>query len=258
MTLHTYTPNQCPYQVSTSYTLRLPRFSPDKILKVKVTMARSKVKSRSHHDVVQLQPLTNVPTKYQLPTPYGCRDIARTRFFPPPTQPPARTPAHPDTMGENNTCLWYPSSFPDIDTLFVPIMSVIFIEPSTQSCHVPRNQPITEPLNQGQKGFGSTSASCKAIRDTSIALKHRRCRYPTAWRNSFQHHEIQNLTKVSTFYILRNPRNSPDKILKLMFTMTRSKVQSRPHHYDAHLWPLTNVLDSLPSINFLHLTVSEI
>ena len=25
-------PNQCPYQVSTSYTLRFPRYSPDKIL----------------------------------------------------------------------------------------------------------------------------------------------------------------------------------------------------------------------------------
>ena len=39
-----------------------------------------KVKSRSHHDVAQLHPLTNVPTKYQLPTPYSFRDIARTRF----------------------------------------------------------------------------------------------------------------------------------------------------------------------------------
>ena len=28
-----------------------------------------------------LHPLTNVPTKYQLPTPYGFRDIARTRFY---------------------------------------------------------------------------------------------------------------------------------------------------------------------------------
>ena len=37
-----------------------------------------KVKSRSHHDAAHLQPLTNVPTKYQLPTPYGFRDIART------------------------------------------------------------------------------------------------------------------------------------------------------------------------------------
>ena len=41
-------------------------------------MARSKVKSRSDHDVAHL--LTNVPTKYQVPTPYGFRDIARTRF----------------------------------------------------------------------------------------------------------------------------------------------------------------------------------
>ena len=46
-----------------------------------VTMARSKVKSRSDHDVAQLHPLTNVPTKYQLPTPYGFRDIAPTRFY---------------------------------------------------------------------------------------------------------------------------------------------------------------------------------
>ena len=67
-------PNQCPYQVSTCYTLLFPRYSLDKILKVKVTTARSKVKSRSHHDVVHLHLLTNVltnDTKYQLPTPYG-------------------------------------------------------------------------------------------------------------------------------------------------------------------------------------------
>ena len=35
----------------------------------------------SDHDAAQLYPLTNVPTKYQLPTPYGFRDIARTRFY---------------------------------------------------------------------------------------------------------------------------------------------------------------------------------
>ena len=34
MTLHTYTPNQCPYQVSTSYTLRFLRYSPDKLFPV--------------------------------------------------------------------------------------------------------------------------------------------------------------------------------------------------------------------------------
>ena len=36
----------------------------------------------------QLQPLTNVPAKYQLPTPFGCRDIAWTNF----SCPPIRTP----------------------------------------------------------------------------------------------------------------------------------------------------------------------
>ena len=38
-------------------------------------------KSRSHHDVAPLHHLTNVPSKYQLPTPYSFRDIARTRFY---------------------------------------------------------------------------------------------------------------------------------------------------------------------------------
>ena len=44
-------------------------------------MTRSKVKSRSHHDTAHQQPLTNVPTKHQLPTPHGFRDIAWTRFY---------------------------------------------------------------------------------------------------------------------------------------------------------------------------------
>ena len=40
-----------------------------------------KVKSRTHHDAADLQSLTNVPTKHQLPTPYGFQDIAQTRFY---------------------------------------------------------------------------------------------------------------------------------------------------------------------------------
>ena len=41
---------------------------------------RSKFKSRSHHDVARLQPQSNVPTNYQIPTLYGFRYIARTKF----------------------------------------------------------------------------------------------------------------------------------------------------------------------------------
>ena len=56
MTMHTYTLKKCSYQLSTCYTLQFPRYSPDKILKYKVTRARSKVKSRSHHNDAHLHP----------------------------------------------------------------------------------------------------------------------------------------------------------------------------------------------------------
>ena len=52
-----------------------------RFFKVKVITARSKVISKSNYDEAQLHFLTNVPTKYELPTPYGFRDIARTRFL---------------------------------------------------------------------------------------------------------------------------------------------------------------------------------
>ena len=39
-----------------------------------------KVKSRSHHDAADLQPLTNGPTKHQFPSPYGFQDLAGITF----------------------------------------------------------------------------------------------------------------------------------------------------------------------------------
>ena len=45
-----------------------------------VALVKSKVKSRSHPAVAHLRPLTSVPAKYQLVTPYGFRDIAQTKF----------------------------------------------------------------------------------------------------------------------------------------------------------------------------------
>ena len=74
-------PNQSLYQISTTYTFQILRYSPDKILKFKFTTARSKVNSRSHPDVAHLHLLTNVHTKYYLPTIYGSRYIAWTRFY---------------------------------------------------------------------------------------------------------------------------------------------------------------------------------
>ena len=43
--------------------------------------ARSKVKSKLHHGEAHLHLLTNVPTKYQLPTPYRFQDITQARFY---------------------------------------------------------------------------------------------------------------------------------------------------------------------------------
>ena len=72
--------NQCPYQVSSYYSLRFPWYSLDKILNVKVTTARSNVKSRSHHDIAYPQSLIDVHTKYLPSTPYRFRDIVQTKF----------------------------------------------------------------------------------------------------------------------------------------------------------------------------------
>ena len=79
--LHTYNHQEMCLTGINTYTLRFHRYSPDKILKNKVTMERPKVKSRSRHDTAHLQPQTNVTTKYQLPTLYGFQDIARTKFY---------------------------------------------------------------------------------------------------------------------------------------------------------------------------------
>ena len=54
---HTMTSTPQPVSLpSTFYTFRNQRFSPNKILKVKVATARSKVKSRSHRAVAHLHP----------------------------------------------------------------------------------------------------------------------------------------------------------------------------------------------------------
>ena len=75
------TPNQ--FLLPSINFLHLPvsEIQPGQDFKLKVTTARSKVKSRSRYDNAHLHPLTNVSTKYQLPTPYVFRDIALTRFY---------------------------------------------------------------------------------------------------------------------------------------------------------------------------------
>ena len=42
--------------------------------------SKLKVQIKSHHNFVHLQPPTDVPTKYQVSTPYDFRDISWTKF----------------------------------------------------------------------------------------------------------------------------------------------------------------------------------
>ena len=95
--LHTYTPNQCSCQVLTSYTLQFLRYSPDNIFTLKITTAKSKVKSRSHNDTAYLNPrpmsLSN----------FNYIHLMVSEKQPRQTFPPTCPPTHPDAMGENNT-----------------------------------------------------------------------------------------------------------------------------------------------------------
>ena len=76
------------------------------------------------------------------------------------------------------------------------------------------------------------------------------------------HHALAHLhplTNVPTKYPLPTPYSflniAHNKMSKVKVTIVRSKVKSRSHHVIAHLYPKPM---SLPSINILHLRVSEI
>ena len=58
------------YQLSTPYSFR--NIAGTRFYRSRSIGQRPKVKSRSHYDVANVHTLTNVPTKYQLPTPYSC------------------------------------------------------------------------------------------------------------------------------------------------------------------------------------------
>ena len=69
MMMHTYNPQPMSLQSINFLHRRFSEIQPGQDFQ---TQGRcSKVKSRSDHNVAHLHPLTNVPTMYELPTPYG-------------------------------------------------------------------------------------------------------------------------------------------------------------------------------------------
>ena len=138
-------------------------------------MARSKVKSRSHHDAAHLHPLTNVSTKYQLPTPYSFRDIARTRFY----RSRSLRQGQRSNQGQ--------------------IMTLHNYTPNQCPYQVSTSYTLRFPRYSPDKIFWSRS-----LRQGQILVRPRCCT-PTQ-PNQCPYH-------ISTSYSLRFPRYSPDKIL---------------------------------------------
>ena len=66
---------------------------------LKVTGSRSKVEPWSDHDVAQLDHGRYLCAESELLPAYGHRDLARTKWQPPPGRPSARPPV----QDENNT-----------------------------------------------------------------------------------------------------------------------------------------------------------
>ena len=66
-------PNQCPYQVSTSYTLSIVSdIYPGQEFKGQGYYSKDKSEIKCHTITLhKCIPITNVPTKYQIPTPNG-------------------------------------------------------------------------------------------------------------------------------------------------------------------------------------------
>ena len=81
MTLHTYNSQPMCLPSINFLHIKVSEIQPRQEFKGQGTMAMSKVKSSPHYDVAHPHPLTNVPSTYQLPTPYSFRDIAQTRFY---------------------------------------------------------------------------------------------------------------------------------------------------------------------------------
>ena len=95
--MHTYTPYQCPYKCQPSTPYGIKEITQTYHFKAHGYYDKVKGQINIHHDVAHLQPPTNVPTKYQLPThysfqdtasinlilptPYSFGDIAQTRFY---------------------------------------------------------------------------------------------------------------------------------------------------------------------------------
>ena len=176
MTLHSYNPPPMSLSSIKFLHLTVSEISPGQDFIGHGHYGKVKVKSKSHHDEAHLHLLTNVPTKYQLPTPYGFRDIARTRFY--------RSKV---TMAKSKVKSWA-----DHDVAYLHLLT-----------NVPNKYQLPTPY-----GFQDI-AWTRFYRSRSLWQRQIKV---TPWRCT-PTPPNQCPYEVSTSYTLRFPRYSPDKIL---------------------------------------------
>ena len=96
MMIDTYTLQPMSLPGYNFYTLWFLKYSPDKIFQTQVTMARAKVKSRSHHDIAYLHPQPMSQPSFNFLHLMVSQIHPRQTFS-------CHPPTHPDAMSKNNT-----------------------------------------------------------------------------------------------------------------------------------------------------------
>ena len=150
------------------------------IFTLMVTATRSKVKSRSHHDITHLQPPSNVPRKCQLFTFYGFQDIAWTRFE------RSRSLQQSQILNQGHTMV--------LHTYITQPMSL----PSIYFQHLTVSKIELGQDFIGQSNYGKVKGQIKVTPRHYIPITPSRCPY-----------------QVSTSYTLRFLRYRPDKLFLL-------------------------------------------
>ena len=177
--------------------------------------------------MAHLHPLTNVPTKYQLPTPYSFRDIARTRFYRSRSLPQDQIKVTPQccTPTTPSQCIYQVSNSYTLRFLrYIPdnILSKDRPKGATRFYR-------SRSLRQGQRSNQGHITMLHTYNSQPMYL-------PSI---KFLHFTVSEIYPGQHF--IKRQTQRCNKILQVKVTTARSKVKSRSHHDVAYLHPPTNV-----------------
>ena len=131
MTQPTYISNQL--NINLIY-LWFLRYNLDKILKVKVTKARPKIKSRLHHDLVHLHPQNQCSYPISTSSTLWFLRYSQKEIFFPATHPAHHLPVQLDAMGENNSPITLNACGVEMKSICILTLFGVFVQVRYLSC----------------------------------------------------------------------------------------------------------------------------